>query len=220
MFRRDPQDGIYQILAKLDHASSELDFVSQDAIMDLFLRLAQRVSDETAEKTIRYFAEQRYLVPANGDWLEACRSLANGILADASRPRLLRLLVIKTLRETYDTIAQLCASNEVMQCEALLFDHIQTEEDVEVLHELADYAVHVADQASITHFSSILHILQTRLDKPRNLSTNVSSSWSSHPLFVREDQRFGSPCNVVSTAFVPSVHPMCDPICTEDLRTL
>ncbi len=201
LFRRNPHSGIHQILTKLDRASDQVDFVSQEAIMDLFLCLGNRVSDTTAEKVVRFFAEQRHLVPSNGDWLESCRRLAAGLLADVSRPRSLRVLVIQTLRETYNTVVELCPHDDVMQCGALLLDSIQAEEDVEVLHELVDYAVDVADQASMPQFLDIIRILQARLDKPRNQS-NTASSWTSQSLFVREDGRLGSPGNVISTAFV------------------
>ena len=202
LFRRDSQDGIHQILAKLDQASDQVDFVSQEAIMGMFLHIINRVSDATAEKVIRYFAEQRYLVPSNANWLDSCRLIATGILVDISRPRSLRALVIQTLRETYDTVAQLCASDMVLQCGALLLDSIQLEEDVEVLHELVDYAVEVADRASVGQFLDIIHILQARLDRPRNPSSTVSPSWSSHSFSAKEDHRFGSTSNVISTAFV------------------
>ena len=201
-FRRDPDDGIYQILVKLDDTSDALDFVSREAVMELFLRLAHRASDSIGEKTIHYFARERYLNPSNGDWLELCRSLVDGLLKDATRPRSLRILAIQTMRETYDTVEQLCPSETVQQCGALLFNNIEAEEDIEILHELVDFAVDVADRASIAEFPHIVQVLKGRLDRPRASSTAVILSWPAHALHAKADHRFGSPSNVISTAFV------------------
>ncbi|KAH7371993.1 hypothetical protein BKA66DRAFT_443779 [Pyrenochaeta sp. MPI-SDFR-AT-0127] len=202
VFHRDPHDGIYQVLEKLDHISDSLDFVSREAVMELFLQFSHRVSDSTGEKTIQYFAKERYLNPSNGDWLHLCRNLVAGVLKDVTRPRPLRILAIHSLRETYDTVEQLCAGDEVRQCGALLLDSIEAEDDVEVLHELVNFAVEVADQASVASFTDIVHLLERRLRRPQPWQATFSSFWPSHSLPIKEDQRFGSSCNVISTAFV------------------
>ncbi|KAF1844915.1 uncharacterized protein K460DRAFT_336685 [Cucurbitaria berberidis CBS 394.84] len=201
-FRSNPDNGICQVLAKLDGTSDALDFVSQEAVMELFLHLAPRVSDSSAEKTVHYFARERYLNPSHGDWMKLCRSLVAGILQDVTRPRSLRILVIQNLRETYDTVEQICTDDTVLQCGALLLNNIEAEEDVEVLHELVNFAVDVADKATLANFSDIVQVLKVRLDRPQTSSTAVTMSWPSQALLARADERFGSPCNVISTAFV------------------
>ncbi|OAL55193.1 hypothetical protein IQ07DRAFT_675551 [Pyrenochaeta sp. DS3sAY3a] len=193
IFRREPDDGIFQVLSKLDVASDALDFVSRDALMDLFMHLAHRVHDSTVDKMIHYFATERHLTPSNSNWLELCRSLVSGVLNDVTRPRALRILVITTLRETYDTVEQLCASDRGLQCAALLLNNIEAEEDVEVLSELADFAVFVAERASTAYFTSIISKLESRLKRPRASSSAVPSKEESH---------LGSLSNVISTALV------------------
>lgn len=202
VFRREPNDGIYQVLVKLDGFSDILDYVQREAVMELFLRLANRVSDCIAEKVVNYFAKERYLNPSHTDWLDICRNLVAGLLKDATRPRPLRILAIRTLRDTYETVEQLCARDTVLQCGALLLENIEAEEDVEVLHELVDFAVDVADQAPVTYFSEIVNILRKRIDRAQDMSTTRSPPWQPHSLLVRDDRRFGSPCNVIATAYV------------------
>ena len=199
---RDSDDPIFQVLIKLDTASDALDFVQREAIMELFLRSSHRLGDSATEKLIRYFANERYLNPAHGDWLKICRTIVNGILKDVSRPRSLRILAIQSLRETYDTVDKLCTSDVVVQCGALILENIETEDDVEILHELVDFAVHVADRASTAEFLSIVKLLKARLDRSRPTSAAIPPHWPPHSLVVKGDARFGSPCNIITTAFV------------------
>jgi hypothetical protein len=200
LFRRDADDGIFQILARLDLLSDALDFVQREALMELFLRLSHRVSDSTAEKSIRYFATERYLHPSNSNWLDFCRRLIAGIFNDTTRPRSLRSLVVQCLRETHDAVDLLCTSDVVSQCDKLLLDRIGAEKDIDILQELVDFAMDVADQAPVAQFSEVVQVLKKRLDRPRPSSTNALPSWQSHPFLTKENGC--SPCNVVTTAYV------------------
>jgi hypothetical protein len=200
LFRRDSDDGIYEVLVKLDHMSDALDFIQREAVMELFLLISHRISDATAERVIKYFATGRYLNPSNAGWLDLCHRLVSGIFDDATRPRSLRLLVIQSLRETHDAVELLCSSQIVLESEELLLSRIQKEEDIEVLQELVDFAMNVADQASTARFSHIVLILQRRLDRPQASMTSSLPSWQSHPFFLKEDGC--SPCNIIATAYV------------------
>lgn len=202
VYHRDPDDLIYQVLEKLSGISDMLDFPQREAVMELFLGLSNRVSDSIAEKVICYFTEERYRNPSNDHWLWICRSLVTGILKDATRPRPLRTVVIRTLRDAYDTLEQICADEKVKQCGALLLDNIEAEEDVEVLHELVDFAVNVADRVPLPQFSEIVQVLTRRIDRPQDTSITRSPPWQPQYLLHRDDARFGSPANVISTAFV------------------
>jgi hypothetical protein len=199
--RRTPEDPIFQILIKLDSASDALDFVQREAIMELFLRFCHRLSDAATEKLIRFFANEQYLNPANGDWMTVCRTLVDSVVKDASRPRSLRIVAIQSLRETYDTVDKLCTGEVVSQCGYLLLENIQSEDDVEILYELVDFAVHVADRAPTVEFSNIIVLLKERLDRPRPAASTNSPNFPS-PLLTKGDARFGSPCNVITSAFV------------------
>jgi hypothetical protein len=200
LFRRDSSDGIFQVLARLEIISDALDFVQREALMELFLHLSHRVSDSTAEKAIRYFATERYLQPSNADWLDLCRRLVAGIFNDPTRPRSLRIMVVQSLRETHDAVELLCTTDVVSQCGELLLDTIQAEEDIEVLQELVDFAMDVADQATVARFSEIIRVLKRRLDRPRPPSPSTLPSWQSHPFLIKADGY--SPCNVITTAYV------------------
>ncbi|KAH7073440.1 hypothetical protein BKA63DRAFT_444520 [Paraphoma chrysanthemicola] len=200
--RRNVEDPIFQLFVKLDAASDVLDFVQREAIMELFLHFSHRLGDSATEKLIRYYANERYLNPAHSDWLKICRTMVNSILKDVSRPRLLRIVAIQALRETYDTVDRLCAPELVSQCGDLLLNNIQVEDDVEILHELVDFAVHVADRAAIAEFSRIVRLLQARLDQPRPSSNMGPPQWPSRSSMLKSDARFGSSCNVIATAFV------------------
>jgi hypothetical protein len=170
--------------------------------MKLFLRFSHRLGDAATEKQMRYFANERYLNPANGDWLSICRTIVDNILKDTSRPPLLRSVAIQSLRETYDTVDKLCASELVLQCGNLLLENIQTEDDVEILQELVEFAMHVADRASTTEFANIIALLKARLDRPRSPTAATSPLWPSHSLGTKSNERFGSHCNVITSAFV------------------
>ncbi|KAF2119187.1 hypothetical protein BDV96DRAFT_487388 [Lophiotrema nucula] len=201
--RRNSDDSLSRILITLDNMSTNMDFVQKAATMELFMRLANRVSDSTAENMVNFFVEERYLHPSNGEWLEACRSLVAGILKDSTRPRSLRIYSIKILRETYTTVEKLCSSDIVLQCAALILNNIEGEEDVEVLHELVDFAVDVADRASDEGFPETVGLLKRCLEKQR---TTVHSAEAASPvapsLHGKSDHPHGSHCNVIATAFV------------------
>jgi hypothetical protein len=202
---RHSEDGIFKLLLKLDNISKDLDFVQKDAVMELFMRLAHRLSDSTAENVITYFTQERYLHPSNGEWLEACRRLVTGVLKDVTRPRSLRILSVHALRETYTTVETLCASDSVLQCGALLWNNIEAEEDVAVLYELVDFAIDVAERASYERFADIIALLKRRLERcavahPPSVDKS-SRSWST-PFQSKSDRSLGSACNVVATAFV------------------
>ncbi|KAA8620271.1 tuberin [Pyrenophora tritici-repentis] len=198
--RRDPTNGIFRILVKLDHLSDALDFVQREATMELFLHLSHSVSDATAERAIDYFAKERYLNPSNSDWLDLCRRLVAGIFNDTTRPRSLRIRVVQVLRETYVAVELLCASEVVLQCEELLLTPIESEDDIEVLQELLDFATDVADQAKAARFSDIILVLKRRLDRQQSINTSALPPWQSPSLHTRDDGHF--PCNVIAIAFV------------------
>ncbi|KAF1918243.1 hypothetical protein BDU57DRAFT_514912 [Ampelomyces quisqualis] len=200
--RRNSDDVVFQILLKLDGASDALDFVQREAVMDLFLRFIHRLGDTATEKLVRYLANERYLNPSNTDWLAVCRTIVDGVIKDTSRPRLLRIVAIQSLRETYETVDKLCTREIVSQCASLLLENIQSEDDVEILHEFADFAVHVADRAPIVEFSTIIALLKARLDRPRPTAIAAVPPWPSQSLMSKGDARFGSPCNVIASAFV------------------
>ncbi|KAF2878531.1 hypothetical protein BDV95DRAFT_479316 [Massariosphaeria phaeospora] len=202
MARRYSEDEITRILINLDSMSSNMEFVQKAAIMELFMRLAHRLSDSTAENMIQFYAAERYLHPSNEHWLEACRSLVAGILKDYSRPRSLRVLSIRKLRETYNTVEGLCASDTVLQCGALLINNIEPEEDVEVLYELVDFAVDVADRASDASFPDTAEILKRRLERQTVSSHSSTSVFSSPSRHAKADTSHGSACNVIAAAFV------------------
>ncbi|KAF2688444.1 hypothetical protein K458DRAFT_292670 [Lentithecium fluviatile CBS 122367] len=202
---RNSEDGIFKVLIKLDNVSKDLDFVQKDAVMELFMRLAHRLSDSTAENLINYYTQERYLHASNEGWLEACRNLVSGILKDTSRPRSLRILSIQALRETYTTVETLCASESVLQCGALLWNNIEAEDDVVVLHELVDFAVDVADRAPYDSFLDMIELLKRRLERcavaQQPSVDKPSPSWATS-FQLKADRLLGSPCNVVATAFV------------------
>lgn len=200
--QRTPEDPIFQVLIKLDDASDAVDFVQKEAVMELFLRFCHRLSDIATEKLIRYFANERYLYPSNDEWLAVCRTIVDSVIRDTTRPRSLRIMAIQSLRETYDTVDKLCTTEVVAKCGSLLLENIQLEDDVEILHELVGFAVHVAEHASIVEFSNIVVLLKARMDRPRPLGTTSLPHWASYPLANKGDARFGSPCNVVTSAFV------------------
>lgn len=199
VFYRDSADGISQILGKLDQAFDSLDFVSRAAVVELFMHLIHRVNDSSAEKTIVYLATERYLNPSNGNWFHFCQELAEGILVDTSRPRTLRIKVVQTIRETYETVEQLCPQDAITQCSLLLLNRISAEEDAEVLAALVNFAVDVADKASGTPFSSIVDILQDRLKQPRGNAASTMQTWQSQPVSARD---VGSASDIITTAFV------------------
>jgi hypothetical protein len=199
---RDPADEIFRVLANLDRITDALDFVQKEAVMTLFLRLSHRLSNPASDKMIKYFANERYLNPGNGDWMHVCHTIVDSIFKDITRPRSLRALIIATLRDTYDTVDKLCTGQVVLQCGALLLDNIQAEDDIEILYGLVDFAVHVADQAPAAEFYGVIELLKKRLDRPRPSAVAASPASSSKSLIVKADERFGSPCNVITTAFV------------------
>lgn len=164
------------------------------------MHLSHRVSDATAERVIEYFVTGRYLNPSHAGWFDLCHRLVAGIFNDTTRPRSLRLLVLRSLRETNQAVEMLCSSETVSQSEELLLDRIEMEDDIEVLQELVDFAVYVADRESTARFSEIVQVLQRRLDRPRTASTPSLPSWQSHQFLFKEDGC--SPCNVIATAYV------------------
>lgn len=201
---RHSEDQVFKVLGKLDAISNDLDFVQKDAVMDLFMRLAHRLSDSTTETVIKYYVDERYLHPSNAKWLEACRSMVSGIIKDSSRPRSLRIMAIKALRETYNTVEVLCSSDLVLQCGALLLNNIDEEEDVAVLNELVDFAVNVADRAPYDSFPDTIDLLERRMK--RTAALHNSSESIAHALsasfHLESDRALGSICNVIATGLV------------------
>ncbi|KAJ4336291.1 Tuberous sclerosis 2-like protein [Ascochyta clinopodiicola] len=201
--RRVEDNCIFRLLAELDRISNAMDHVQKDAVMELFLHCANRLSDPIAEKMIQYFAEERLLNPSNSRWLEVSHNVAAATLHDATRPNAVRIMAIKTLRDAYDAVEQLCATHIAAQGAAILLDRIELEGDVEVLEALVDFAVDVADKAQLDRFSEVIQLLQGKLDQPRPAAANSSPPWSSSPAFLpRSDQQDRSHCNVIAVAFV------------------
>lgn len=201
---RHSEDRVFRVLSRLDLLTGDLDFVQRDAVMELFMRLAHRLSDSTTENVIQYHVDERYLHPSNEKWLEVCRSMVSGIIQDSSRPRSLRIMAIKALRETYSTVEVLCPSDLALQCGALLLSNIDHEEDVAVLAELVDFAVDVADRASYDNFPDTIDLLKRRMQRTaasHNTSDNIANALSASFL-LESDRALGSPCNVIATGFV------------------
>lgn len=199
---RNPDDLFFKVLMKLDSASDVLDVVQRDTVMDLFLRFCHRLGDAATEKLIRHFANERYLNPSYDDWLEVCHKIVDRVLKDTTRLRAVRIVAIQSLRETYDTVDKICSETMVDKCASLLLENIYIEDDVEVLQELVDFAVHVADRAPTAEFTDIINLLKTRLDRPRPVQTAHPAYTQAHHLPSKHDSPFGSSCNVIASAFV------------------
>ncbi|KAH4133494.1 hypothetical protein HBH47_010840 [Parastagonospora nodorum] len=200
--RRTPDDPVFQVLMKLDSASDAVDFVQREAVMELFLRFCHRLGDAATEKLIRYFANERYLSPSNDDWLTVCQIIRDSVIQDTARPRSLRVVAIQSLRETYDTVDKLCAPELVTKCGSLLLESIYFEDDVEILYELVDFAVHVAERASTTEFTDIVVLLKARMNRPIPGAHASQPHRLSYSLNFTGDSRFGSSCNVITSALV------------------
>jgi hypothetical protein len=69
------------------------------------------------------------------------------------------------------------------------------------LSELVDFAVSVADRADKAEFILILELLTRCLNRRWPSTHPTSSAWMS-PASAKGDGRFGSPCNVIASAFV------------------
>ncbi|ORY03576.1 hypothetical protein BCR34DRAFT_605193 [Clohesyomyces aquaticus] len=202
--RRTSSDTFSNILISLDAISHEMDYYKKAFVMELFMHLATRLSDSTAENMMTFHVDEGYFQPSTEDFLESCAGLVYGIIADETRPRSLRIKSIRVLRNTYTTIDGLRPDDEVQRCAALLLDTIEMEEDVIVLHELVDFAVEVADRASYAAFPQTISLLKKRLEHSRDIYSpppTISPPWMpTSPATV--DQPLGSPCNVITTAFV------------------
>jgi hypothetical protein len=200
--RRTEDDEIFQVLIKLDHMSSVMDYVQKERVMELFLHCANRLSDSIAERMIQYFADERLMNPSNSEWLEASRNIAAKTLQDTTRPHSVRTLAIKNLRNTYDTVEQLCSKEATIQSGALLLDRIEVEDDVEILEALVEFAIDVADRAPLERFQEIVQLLQKKLDRPRPVSLDPAHNWPSHTFLPKADVQPGSHYNVIAVAFV------------------
>ncbi|KAF2015308.1 hypothetical protein BU24DRAFT_450052 [Aaosphaeria arxii CBS 175.79] len=203
--RRGRDDEITNIFVGLNELGCRLDPIHKAAIMELLAGHFDRLTDVVAEATIKYHIDERTFFPSNPDWLEACRRLVSGVLKDTSRPRALRILTIKTLRDVHNTVEHICPGDLVLQCTALLLNNIETEADVEVLNELVDFAVDVADRASDDSFPDLASLLKRRIDreKPALPSQMFNfSPWSGSFQSRVTDHHLGSASNVISTAFV------------------
>lgn len=198
-------DDLAKILMNLDSLRDEMDFVQQASVMDLFMRLANRIGNAAAENLIKFYAEERFLHPSNNTWLEECRTLLAKVFIDQTRPRYLRILIVKTLTDTYNTVESICTEEAVSQCAALILDNIKEEKDVMVLHELVDFATNIADRASEEIFKDIIELLKASLEEQRGPPPHPPSNlayWASPATRSRESQMLGSSCNVVTTALV------------------
>lgn len=207
--RRSTEDDISKVLGGLHALSRDLEPIQKTSIMELFMEFPHRLNDTIAEDVISFYIEERYFHPSNEDWFEACQGLVAGILKDGSRPRSLRVLSIKTMRETYAVVESIYTSGSeaVVQCAGLLLDNIESEEDVEILHELVDFAVDVIDRASDAEFLDTLNLLRRRLEQQKLPGPSPAVSphppWISSPFNARPmDHHLGSQCNVIATAFV------------------
>ncbi|KAF3050642.1 Tuberous sclerosis 2-like protein [Didymella keratinophila] len=200
--RRSEKDSIFQVLVKLDYISNAMDHIQKEGVMELFLRCANRLSDSIAEKMIQYFAEERYLSPSNSDWLEVSRDLASKTLHDATRPNAVRLLAIKSLRDTHEAVELLCPTKEATESAAILLGRIEAEDNIQILQALVDFAVDLAAKAPLDYFSEILDLLQKKLDQPRASATSSSFSWATHTFLPKTDAQHGSHCDILAVAFV------------------
>lgn len=179
-----------------------MDHIQKEGVMELFLHCADRLSDPIAEKMIQYFAEERFLSPSNSDWLEVSRDLASKTLHDATRPNAMRLLAIKSLRNTHEAVELLCPTKGAAESAAILFGRIETEDNIQILQALVDFAVDLAAKAPLDYFSEILDLLQKRLDQPRASATPSSHSWSTPTFLPKIDVQHGSHCDIIAVAFV------------------
>ncbi|KAF2647508.1 hypothetical protein K491DRAFT_699590 [Lophiostoma macrostomum CBS 122681] len=202
----EPHDVITRILLGLDALSNDVEPVQRANIMELLMNYPRRLTDSTAENVINFYVAERYFEPSNEQWLEACQKLDEGILQDTSRPRSLRLLCIRTLRDVYGTVESIRASDTTLQCAALLLNNIEAEEDVVVLQKLVGFAVDIADRGSDDSFPDLVNLLKRRLDRMRKQRPWQAASPSSvpHTAFISKTSEYkcGSHANVVAAAFV------------------
>lgn len=190
------------MLIKLDSISNAMDLIQKEGVMELFLHCANRLSDSIAEKMIQYFAEERFLNPSNSDWLEVSRNVASKTLHDATRPNPVRLLAIKSLRDAHEAVELLCANEVATESAAILLGRVETEDNIQILQALVDFAIDLAAKAPLDYFTEILDLLQKKLDQPRASATPSSHSWATHTFLPKPDTQHGSYCDIIAVAFV------------------
>ncbi|KAF2454466.1 hypothetical protein BDY21DRAFT_352959 [Lineolata rhizophorae] len=136
-------------------------------VMDMFLRLGPQLPDAAAQALLEWYAEERLLGPsADGSersWLDGARSLTRSFLADAKRPRTIRLFLLERLKDALPMVEALCSPEEVREFAGLALECVPREKDPRVLEGLAGFAVLVTGYEESDLFDEAVGLLSVTL---------------------------------------------------------
>ncbi|KAI9890525.1 MAG: Tuberous sclerosis 2-like protein [Vezdaea aestivalis] len=136
------------------------EMTEKERIMTFFFKVHERLSDSCAHLLVDYYIEEHYCYPSNANWLENSNQLVKYFLKNRERQTSVRLLVLRSMREVYETIKDVSEQSEVDGLIWTILDKIHVERDAQVLEMLVNFAVEVADDASVDLFDKIFSSLQ------------------------------------------------------------
>ncbi|KZF21365.1 hypothetical protein L228DRAFT_171200 [Xylona heveae TC161] len=174
------------IFSRLESLYENLDPFQRASVMWFFMELADRLPDSCAELLVNYYKQENLCYPSNERWLVDSRRLVEVYLKQGDRPSALRIELIQTLTDAYQTISYICPHDVVSEFAMSVLDCIEVERDVRILDPLVTFAVEVASDADENLFSKIITLLRERAIEPsRSLSAASGAARSTSPSPLR-----------------------------------
>ncbi|KAI9802850.1 MAG: Tuberous sclerosis 2-like protein [Piccolia ochrophora] len=198
---------LQQIISHLENLCARGDFLQKQSVINFFMTVRTRVPDSCAKLLIQHFGEEHLCYPFNAEWLDNSHRLIEEFFKDASRPTSLRRLVLQLMRDVYEVTAGVCSTDVVRQFVTPLFELMTEEDELEVLQDLAAFAVDIVADADETLadfvLDSLIQCVPTEI--PHITSSPASSRVtlpSSRPTSAAATQLYSSTNAAVVSAVV------------------
>ncbi|KAI9813782.1 MAG: Tuberous sclerosis 2-like protein [Pycnora praestabilis] len=168
---------LQQILQKLEVSCGILDFTQKEGVMEFFMLNQQHLAHSCVELVINYYADEHLCYPSNEEWLKKSGQLVEIFFKDSSLPAPLRLLVLKTIKDVYQTITGIVSNDIVNNYAISILDAIPVEKDVGVLEALIGFAVEAAIESDEGLFTRIIGYFHERISaKDSGVTTSRTSA--------------------------------------------
>lgn len=200
--------GLLQIINNLDFIWPRLSSPQKKVVAKFFMKIHSRLTVQSAELLINYYAEEHLCYHTNVDCLSNLDDLITFFVVDQAWPASTRSIAINTVRNCLASLRVGHSLHFLSQYIDQVLRCARSEKEVTVLESLAEFTVYVAAIADDELFELVIRALKDCSFQEGHVSTipvrSVRSltSPSPHPTSSKETLSPQSPANVAVQTLV------------------
>ncbi|KAI9878186.1 MAG: Tuberous sclerosis 2-like protein [Pleopsidium flavum] len=200
--------GLLQVINDLEFIWPRLSSTQKEMVAKFFIKVHSRLTIQSAELLIKYYAEERLCYHTNVDCLRNLDDLVTFFVVDQAWPASTRSIAINTAKDGFENLRVKHSMRSLSQYFEQVLRCASSEKEVLVLESLAEFIVDVAVIVDDELFGLVIPALKDCSFQEGNVSTmpvrsiRPLTSPSSHPSSSKETLPPQSPANVAVKTLV------------------